>query len=300
MKDKETKNQPGSQDEGKLHISKSVFQTNREMQQKLQEEQQRQQEEMERIMAQRERQAREARDRRLEEERKELIRLKQGLIEESETIHEEHKEEIKLGFFKTITNFFYHNKWWLWIGVFCVVVVSVLVYSLVTKPRPDMIVLVIGQDQEVGESDLDRYLEQFCPDNNDNGKKLVSVYYIPYSEDAQQNYANGVDTKLTAEMQSSDAVMVLCNKTTAELFKENTVFIDMEERYPGDPNANGWQYSLADTSLYEKIGVEKSELKDWYLAVRKPQDLMYTDSGDMQEVFDRDIAIVDQVIADIK
>lgn len=300
MKDKETKNQPGSGDEGKLHISKSVFQTNREMQQKLREEQQRQQEEMERLAAERQRRAREARDRRLEEERKELIRLKQGLIEESETIHEEHEEEVRLGFFKSIANFFYHSKWWLGIGVFCALVVTVLVYSLVTKPRPDMIVLVIGKEQAVGESGIDRYFQEFCPDNNGNGKKLVSVYYIPYSETVQENYANGVDTKLTAEMQSADAVVVFCNDTASELFKDNYVFIDMEQRYPGDDNADGWQYSLADTSLYEKIGVEKSALDDWYLAVRKPQNLMYTDSDDMQKTFDRDIAVLDQVIADIR
>ncbi|HOO05792.1 MAG TPA: hypothetical protein PLH83_04770 [Ruminococcus sp.] len=299
MKDKETKDQPSSQDEGKLHISKSVFQTTKEMQQKRLEEQRRQEEEIQKKLAERERRAREARDRRLEEERKELIRLKQGLIQESETIHEEHEEEVQLGFFKKIGNFFYHNKWWLGIGVFCAVVVSFLVYSLVTKPRPDMIVLVIGEDQAVGYSEIGQYFEEFCPDNNGNGKKLVEVYYMPYSESSQKNYANGVDTKLTAELQSSDSVVVIGNKTAEELFKENDIFADLTERYPGNPHVSGWKFELEDTSFAQHIGVDSEHLDGWFLAVRRPQDLMYTDSSDMKKTFDRDIAVVDAVIADL-
>ena len=178
-------------------------------------------------------------------------------------------------------------------------VASFLIYSLVTKPRPDMIVLVIGEDQSVGSSDIDRYFEEFCPDNNGNGKKLVSVYYMPYSDSPQQNYANGVDTKLTAELQSADSVVVIGNQKAEELFKENNIFIDLAERYPNDDHVSGWKYMLEDTPFGQRTGIDSGHLEGWFLAVRRPQDLMYSDTDDMQKTFDRDIVVVDAVIADL-
>ena len=148
MKDKKI-NQPQPDNDEKLDIKKSVFQVNRELQKQRQEELEAQQAELERQYAQHEKEKREAYERKLQDERIELMRMKQGLIEESETIHEEKEEEIKLTFGKKISNFFYHNKWWLGLAVFFVALGSYLAYDLITKPRPDMIILMLCDNKAV-------------------------------------------------------------------------------------------------------------------------------------------------------
>ena len=141
---KEKKNTADNTGEEKLHAAKSALQVVREQQeaaQRLMEEKQaellKQHEEAERL-------EREEHERRLREERIELMRLKQGLIEESETIHEEKEEEVKLSFLKKISNFFYHNKWWLGMGVIGAVTVIWLTASLLGRSHPDMIVTIVG------------------------------------------------------------------------------------------------------------------------------------------------------------
>ena len=103
----------------RLDIKKSVFEVNRELREQKQREEEEKQAELNRRIEEREKKRQEEYERRILEEKKELIRLKQGLIEESEELTEETEEPVKMSFWKKIGNFFYHNKWWIGIAVYC-------------------------------------------------------------------------------------------------------------------------------------------------------------------------------------
>ena len=75
MKDKTKENEP--LDDDKIDVSKSVFQVNREMHEQKLAELEEKQKELERQAQEREKKKREAYERRILEEKKELIRLKQ-------------------------------------------------------------------------------------------------------------------------------------------------------------------------------------------------------------------------------
>ena len=287
----------------KLDINKSVFQTNREMREKRQRELEEQQAKINAEIAEREKKKREAYDRKIREERIELMRLKQGLIEESETIHEEEEKEIKLSFRKKIVNFFYHNKWWLGIGICCACIGGFLIYNLLTRPNPDMVVLVIADNEELGAvSELKEYIQNYAEDFNDNGKTEVSVYYIPYSDNDYRNYADGADTKLSTQLQSADSVIVLGGKKLDELLGEDAKneFIDLEEVYPDNPHVTGYKFMLKDTDLGEKIKVEPDCITDdLYIAVRKPAKLLYTSKSNMQKTYDKDWPVFEKIVEDL-
>ncbi|MBR3969537.1 MAG: hypothetical protein IKJ87_00440, partial [Ruminococcus sp.] len=231
-KNKENNTAVPAEDE-KIHISKSIFETNRDLQKKAAEEELQRQAELEKKLAERRKKAEEAREKRLEAERLELIRLKQGVIKESETIHEEAEEKIQLSPWKKITNFFYHSKWWMGIvGLFGVIAVYLLVNYL-TRPNPDVIVLLIGENYKMAEeSTLEDYIESFIDDYNDNGKIEASVYYIPYSGDSAADYANGALTKLSAEMQNDQAAIIIGNKMAAEMIGDEGVLMDISQIFP--------------------------------------------------------------------
>jgi hypothetical protein len=301
MKDKDKDTQPDKKSDDKIHVSKSVFQTARDIQQQRIDEIT----EQERIIAEKtaakEKKKREEYDRRIMEEKKELLRLKQGEIESSEMIHEEVAEEVVLPLRKKISNFFYHNMWWLWIFVAFVLIGGFLIYDLVTKDRPDLIVLVVANNEAVGNSqELAEYFESFTEDYNNNGEVLVSVYYMPYSDNAQLNYSNGTDTKISAEFQSAEAVIVIGGENTSDILECDDIFENLEEIYPDNPNVSGTSFNLADTDFAEKINITEAALgDDLFLSIRKPQKVLYADEEEMQETYDKDFQVFDKVIKDL-
>ena len=300
MKDKDKKDAAAHEDE-KLHISKSVFETSKEMQEKAEEELRLKREEAQRKYALKKKRAAEARDKRLEEERLELLRLKTGVIEESETIHEEQEEEIRLTFAQKIGNFFYHNKWWLGIGCVIAFIGGFLIYDHVTTPRPDMIVLLIGENAALGEEDgLKEYLSQFTNDNNKNGKKLTSVYYIPYTGVERDDFINSVPQQLSTELQNSDAVVIISNSKLSDVFDTETSLVDLSELYPGNEHVDKYKFMLSGTDFTKKVGVPDTSVSDdWFIAIRKPQDLLYSKKKNMQETYDKDISAFDAIVNDL-
>lgn len=300
MKNKEDKNSAAPSDDGKLHISKSIFETNRELQKKAAEEELKKQAELEQKLAERKRKAAEARDKRLEAERLELIRLKQGIIEESETIHEETNETVKMTFLQKISNFFYLNKWWLGLAVVFGIIAIFLTHNLLTRPNPDIIVLLIGENYTLGEeSQLEEYIESFIDDINDNGKIEASVYYIPYTGIETKDYANSVLTKLSAELQSDEAAIIIGNKLAADMLSDN-VLVDLTTLYPDNELVKGDKLMLKDSSFAEKIGVDQSVVTDeWFIGIREPHKLMHTSEEKMQELYEKDFPVFDAIVKDI-
>ena len=57
---------------------------------------------------------------------------------------------------------------------------------------------------------------------------------------------------------------------------------------------------LENTDIAEKSGVEKKYIKDGiFLAIRKPRKLMYSSADKMQETYDRDFQVFDDIINDL-
>jgi len=290
-----------NRDDEKLDISKSVFQSAKEMQEQKNAELKRQQDEMQRKIQEREKKKREDYEKKIHDEKIELIKLKQGVIEESETIHEEPEKEVQLTFSRKIANFFYHNKWWLGLGTFMVCMTVFLVYNLLSKPNPDMSVIILCDNESIGYSaKLEEYIEQFAEDFNGNGEVLADTHYIPYTDNAYANYQNGTDTKLTTEMQSADAVIVIVGDNINKMLNPEENLVNLEEIFPDSPYVRGYGFYLRNTSFPERLGIPKTDIGyDIYLGIRKPKQLMYASKEEMQKTYDRDYEVFVKIINDL-
>ncbi|MDE7363304.1 MAG: hypothetical protein K2N27_00225 [Ruminococcus sp.] len=293
------KSMDNNSDDEKLHIEKSVFEVSKDMQKKADDEIQRKIAEKQRIEEEHKRMEQEEHDKRLEAERLELIRLKQGVIDDSEIIHEE-QIEVKQNIFQKIGDFFYHNSWWLWIAVFLCLILIWLVSSLVNRPRPDIIFLVIGENYEMGEeSGIEEYVAGFTEDFNGNGEILASMYYIPYTANTNKDYINSVDSKLTSELNSARAVILIGNKLTKNVLFDDSL-VDLSSIYPDNEHIIKDKFMLSDTDFAEKIGLQKEQISDdWFISIRTPKKLLYSSLDEMQEVYDRDFAVFDAIIKDL-
>ena len=292
----------GSSDE-KITARKKNVKNLREENMKKKQDDEQQKLELQKQLELREKQRREAYDKRIIEEKKELMRLKQGVIEESSLIPENEDEtEISLSLWGKIKNFLYHNKWWLGLACFAVLLGGYLVHDILTKPRPDMIVLLIGKYPSIGEAEyLSDYVESFADDFNGDGKTEAEVYYIDYnSENDYANYVNGSDTKLTTEMQIADAVMVIADKKFTDMIEAENVFVDLSELFPDNEHIDKQFFYLKDTDFAKHVCAAKSDIHDdTYIAVRAPKRLLYADADDMQKTYDKDMPVIRKIIEDL-
>ena len=300
MKEKDNKKAESSDE--KLDITKSVFQVNKELKQQREEEQLRQEEEIARRQAEKEKQKREAYEQKLRDEKIELMRLKQGIAEADEAPAEEEKEEIKLTLSQKIGNFFYHNKWWLGLGAFMLILAVYLAYDFITTPRPDMTILMLCQNEKLSSSqNIEEYFQKHGEYIKKDGKILVSVYYIPYSDDDYYNYTNGVTAKLTTYLNNAEAVMIIGDsKTVTDLLVPEDTLVDLSKIYPNNPHVDKYFFYLKGTDFAKEVGVPADAVTDdMFFALRKPQDIINASKEDMQKTYDKDFPVFDIIVREL-
>lgn len=264
---------------------KSVLEIAREMEAKQQEIL----EEQQALARQKAEEERKVYEEQLRQERLELIRLKQGVIEESETIHEEHEEKKHYTIWQKISNFFYHNKWWMGIGGFFVFLTGFLVWQVVTTVHPDMIILLLIDDDEFNYACRDAISElfsQYIGDENGDGEVVVDVYYIPTSDDtANMDAYTGDHTKLIAEFQISEAVIVISDEGADQFIVPDSTLYNLEEDFGNYAETEEMRFYLSGTKFAKAIGWEKGLDEDVYIGIRSVRQTMDSEEK-MQAVFD--------------
>lgn len=223
--------------------------------------------EREKERAEKERLERERYEKKLERDRIELMKLKQGIISDEDIPHE--AEPVKeYTAWEKIGNFFYHNKMPLIVGAVIVLLAVFLIRDVVTNKKPDVAIMIMASDTELDfrTGDIEKLLEPYCEDFNGDGEVYVRVSYLPavYSDDNLDAYFNqSAQTKLMAEFQSGDSIIVIadadtCHTVGIDTVSENgnpvdPILVDMRTIYPDDENCIELGYMLSGTSFAEDI-----------------------------------------------
>ena len=210
---------------------------------------------------------------RQQREKAELLKLRQGIIEESEEIPEDEppKYEKPKGW-KAVENFFYHYKWRLIGSIFAVALISFMVVQTVTRQKNDLYVLIIANSSSDGfyakTADIEVALERYCPDFDGNGYVHVGVNYIDLSsKGGMSEYSDAQLDKFSAELFTGDSQLFLSDRqiinlinsytdtsdnvaeevteesATAEVPMHSEFFRDLSEEFP-------------DAVLYQNVGVQ--------------------------------------------
>lgn len=223
--------------------------------------------EREKERAEKERLERERYEKKLGRDRIELMKLKQGIISDEDIPHE--AEPVKeYTAWEKIGNFFYHNKMPLIVGAVIVLLAVFLIRDVVTNKKPDVSIMIMASDSELDfrTGDIEKLLEPYCEDFNGDGEVYVRVSYLPavYSDDNLDAYFNqSAQTKLMAEFQSGDSIIVIadadtCHTVGIDTVSENgnpvdPILVDMRTIYPDDENCIELGYMLSGTSFAEDI-----------------------------------------------
>lgn len=183
------------------------------------------------------------RQRKAHEEYVELLKMKQGLIEESEIIPETGYVEMpELNAWGKFKNYVYHNKFFILVGVFIAALLTFLIVQTVTRKVNDLYVLVIstspGSELAWRSGDLEDALTKYCPDFDNNGYVKVGVNYIDLSfNSGTPDYNNAQSMKFTAELLTGDSQLFIADEGLWERLRESegvteAIFEDLSEYFP--------------------------------------------------------------------
>ena len=247
--------------------------------------------------------AREEYAKELAEEKVDLIRLRQGVIDGSDKIFREEETEKKYTVWQKIGNWIYHSKWWLGIASFCVIVCAFLIYDWVTREKPDLqFMLLTDHAQLYSESgNLEAWMQTMCPDYNGNGEVLVRSVYIPVSKATMEmsgNYSASYHTQLLVQFQSCACMLVLTDPEAESYLSPEDMFVNLEELYPDCSFAEGRCLLLDNTNFAELAGLSEPLHPGSYLALRIPAENMDSQE-DNQAAYEKAKTLLDAIVASL-
>lgn len=151
-------------------------------------------------------------------ERVELLKMKQGLIEESEMIPETgYAPPPEQGAWGKFSSFMYRNKVFVVIGAFLAAIAIFLVVQLLTREKDDIRVMLVsfksGSDMELYAQKLESALEMYCPDFDGNGKVHVTVNYIDRTGLNKSSQYDDIQTrKFNVEFELGEAQLIITDE----------------------------------------------------------------------------------------
>ncbi len=204
---------------------------------------------------------------RQQREKAELLKLRQGLIEESDELEEDVPPvyEKPTGW-KAVENFFYHYKVYVIVITLAVLILSVPIIQILTREQHDLYVLAISTDSSSGiytkTTDIEVALERYCPDFDGNGYVHVAVNFIDLSdENGYSQYVDANQQKFSAELFSGDSQLYLTDQGIIKIINEVASSEDEAASDEEDPDQKIQFFAVfsdefPDASLYKGCGLQ--------------------------------------------
>lgn len=221
----------------------------------------------------------------------ELMKLKQGVIDESDIVKEEKAQEYKLSFKEWISNVWYRNKWLIVFAVAMVFAFSYIVYDQVTTTKPDVTVLVLSPDYSLyyRTQELETFLDDYCDDLNGDGEVYVQVYNIS-TDYSDPNTVTANQAQLMSQLQSGENIILIADAKT------DFAMHDFTEEYAGNERFDELGMRLNCQLVRDALKWEAMN-DNVYIGMREPTKLLATSEEDMQENFDAVKEMFDRIVA---
>jgi hypothetical protein len=208
------------------------------------------------------------------DDKRELLKLKQGLTDKQDSPLEVDKPPVyeKPTGWAAVSNFVYHHKIHLSMGVFFVTVASVFLYFALTDDKPDITVLFIADTHEASAflfaegDELQSAIEVFTSDFNGDGKILAKCLFIDLVKEGRSAESiHGNSTKLFGEVQGNRAYIYVGNRQALENIPQSAD-MPVEDFYEGF-------FRVSETVLTDYTEFNFVEApEDLYITIRKTAD----------------------------
>ena len=247
----------------------------------------------------REREAEKERNRQIEEERRELLKMKSGLTSEegSELTKKDEAYEKPHGM-AAVANFWYHYKFIIIFSSITLLVVGYLFYSEATRKRDDISVMVItDNDLTQRTAEVEEFFEKYTDDIDGNGYVHVGIISIPLSNNLDAVTKNTYTQKFLAEIQTGEGMIVITDSHTEDDFM-SVMKKDLDKDFPDNKYIDEDGFSFNSKVMAEELKYELMP-NDVHMSIRIPQDTMGLSKEEAQKYYDESFKVYKRIVDDI-
>ena len=277
-----------------------------EYEKKLAEEEQRKQKlieekaaEEEAALEKKEREAEKERQRQIDEVKRELLKLKNGLADEEESeLTKKDDEYEKPHGWAAVSNFWYHYKTVVSISMVVAAIVGFLVYTEATRKRDDLCVIVVtDNDLTQRTEELESFFEKYVDDLDGNGYVHVGIISIPISQNMDEVTRNTYTQKFLAQVQTGEGMIVITDSHTRQDFMD-LMKNDLSDDFPGNKYIDEQGFSFDSKVMAEELKYELMP-NDVYMSIRVPQETMTLNKDKAQANYDESFEVFKRIVDDI-
>lgn len=236
----------------------------------------------------------------LQEEKLEMLKLKQGIVDDVEIVHEEKAVIEKPKGRKALENFWYHYSMYIIIFVIFFSIAGYLIFNLVSKVTPDMNVLVLPDSGfSLKLKKFENYVENFAVDKNKDGKVKVTAIHIPMELYGQNPTADvGYQAKLMGEIKAGKTMLIVSNKKADEQLGPKGILMDIRDLYPDNSNVTEYGFELEGDKV--KKALDWTDMPDGiYIGIRNPKYINGVSPEKAQKQYKESLKILDKMIKDL-
>ncbi len=227
----------------------------------------------------------------LQDRKIELMKLKQGVIESSDTIKEEGPSaKEKRNLFQRVSDAWYRSKWLIIFAAVMICAFAYIMYDTLTAVQPDLTVLVVSSDSALyyRSVELEEFFEGYCDDLNGDGEVNVMIYNISTDYESDLTTSTASQAQLMSQLQSGENVLLVSDQPT------DFVLTDFREQYPDDEHFN--EYGLLLNCRLTRDALKWEAMPDnLYLGVRSAARLLSTAKDQMQARVDEAMPVFERI-----
>ncbi|MGN0601650.1 MAG: hypothetical protein ACI4I7_02945 [Oscillospiraceae bacterium] len=248
--------------------------------------------------AEKQKQLEKQRDRRIQADKIELMKLKNGVIQESETMKEEHDPVIELHGVEKIKNIWYHFKWIIIFVAFVVAFTSYIIYDTVSRTDPDLTVLMIANNGlQYRQEELQNFFEKYTEDLNGDGEVYVSVIVAPLDNNSHDQIMLANQTKVVGVLQAGDSMMMITDSNTDKTITD-VLKSDLSVDFPGNKYITAQGLSLNMKVFADEVEFENMP-NDVVLSIREPQETLKCSEEEMKEKYKVNFKVFKKITDDL-
>lgn len=233
----------------------------------------------------------------LQQERIELMRIKQGVQTDAELVVPEEKVKVNYTRKEKRENYFYHYKTTTIVCICAAVLAGIFIYDIATTVHSDLEVMVVTPVAEFYEpKPLEEAMTALATDINGDGKIVVSISSTPINDPT----AEGVDPQMyqanfarfAGEMQLNSTLLMVADDSVIKRLDITEVMTDLTALYPENEKVTPLGYYISGTEFAKSMGME--DISDAvFIGVR---NIVGKPKEKSQAVYDNSLALLQKII----
>ncbi|MDR2559314.1 MAG: hypothetical protein LBC86_07220 [Oscillospiraceae bacterium] len=238
-------------------------------------------------------------------DKRELLKLKQGLIEDSEIIQKEEVEKVELHGKKKFENFWYHYKIHVLMVLFFGFFAGYFSIEILTRKRADIEFLMLASNEYTAalvfnfSSDISEAVVAFTPGFNENRYIHAEGLPVDLFNVFDHNANMAVQTKLFTQVRTGITRLIIGNREAFDRIIGEThheidsIFVNLTGLYPDNGNiTENVFFKLQGSELSRLAGIEEFCPDDFYIALLA----LNLETVKQQREHERSLIVLDNIV----